>query len=308
MTTEPAADLAACPIGVVPIIWNNVDVPDLREPVPYQEVLDEIRRLGFDGCQFGAGFPEGTNLRAELETRGLRLAEVYAAIPCGVDGPTDGALDEARERLDLLTGAAGEVLVMAGTIVPERSVRSGRADGPDVPKLSEKGWARLAEVIVTVGDQARERGVTAAFHPHTGTFVETPEETATLAKRLRGTSVGICLDTGHYLVGGGDPVKAIRNLADQVLHVHLKDVDRDVLARLRNGDISTFHDALRERIFTELGSGALDLPGVLQALASVDYHGWLMIEQDTSWNPPAEAMAAAKRVLAFALRTLTSPA
>ena len=46
-----------------------------------------------------------------------------------------------------------------------------------------------------------------AFHPHAGTFIETPAEVERLAGRLETDLVGICLDVGHYLVGGGDPVR-----------------------------------------------------------------------------------------------------
>lgn len=301
LATDPPAGLGGCRIGVVPIIWNNVDVPDLREHTAYGEVLDEIQRLGFDGCQFGAGFPTGPALVEELQRRDLRLAEVYAAIECGMDGPLAGQVDLAARQLDLLTDAGGEVLVMAATIVPERSRHAGRAEHAGTPRLTDSGWNALIDLVTAIGAEARQRGVTAAFHPHTGTFVETPQEVARLARELKGSPVGVCLDTGHYLVGGGDPVQAISDLGDQIHHVHLKDVDPAVLARLRSGEIGDFHDALRARIFTELGNGILDLVGVLAALAASRYDGWLMVEQDTSWGPPSEATAMARRVLAFAL-------
>lgn len=288
-------------IGVVPIVWNNVDVPDLREPVDAGHVLDEIARLGFDGCQFGVGFPEGAALAGELRRRALRLAEVYAAIECDVDGPVDGAADGIRQRLDLLGEAGGEVLVLAGTIVPGRSVRAGRADHPGTARLSDRGWDRLVSLLAAVGARARERGVTAAFHPHAGTFVETPAETARLMAGLGDAAVGLCLDTGHYLVGGGDPVEAIESFGDRLVHVHLKDVDPAVLGRLRAGEVEDFHAALRARVFTEPGNGMLDLMRVLRALRRAGYGGWLMLEQDTSWGPPSEAAAVARRVLSFAL-------
>ena len=122
-----------------------------------------------------------------------------------------------------------------------------------------------------------------AFHPHTATWVESPDEVEALASRLPDTGAGLCLDVGHYLVGGGAPVRAIRRYGSLVTHVHLKDVDPAVLARLRSREIDGFSAAVRERIFTELGNGALDLRGVLATLDAVDYDGWLMVEQDSSW-------------------------
>ncbi|MGI8829567.1 MAG: sugar phosphate isomerase/epimerase family protein, partial [Candidatus Limnocylindria bacterium] len=109
---------------------------------------------------------------------------------------------------------------------------------------------------------------------------------------------------GHYLVGGGEPARAIRHYGTLVTHVHLKDVDASVLARLRSREIDGFGAAVRERIFTELGNGALDLHGVLTTLGAVNYSGWLMVEQDSSWLAPAEAAAVGGRVLRYALREL----
>src|SRR5512135_245327 len=84
--------LGACPVGVVPIVWNNADLSDLTPFVPPATVLDEIARLGYEGCQTGVGFPAGSELREELGRRGLRLAEVYASLPIRADGPTADAL------------------------------------------------------------------------------------------------------------------------------------------------------------------------------------------------------------------------
>ena len=77
-----------------------------------------------------------------------------------------------------------------------------------------------------------------------------------------------------------------------------------MLQRLRTREISGFEASVRERIFTELGNGALDLRGVLATLDAVDFDGWLMVEQDSSWLPPAEAAAVGRRVLDYAFREL----
>jgi inosose dehydratase len=113
--------------------------------------------------------------------------------------------------------------------------------------------------------------------------------------------VGICLDVGHHIVGGGDPVVALESLGERVTHVHLKDVDPLVMGQLSAGALSGLGEAVDHRIFTELGAGSLDLLGVLRALAARDYDGWLMVEQDSSWWPPSEAAAIGRRVLGRAL-------
>jgi inosose dehydratase len=296
--------LAGAPIGTVPILWNNVDFAELRLGTRADAILDDIARVGYDGCQLGLGFPEGEALRSTLAARELRLAEVYASIPANVDGPTDDALDEVRDRLRLLVAGGGEVFCVALDGSPDRDVAAGHATDDDTPQLTDAGWDRLVALLQTVAAETRATGARIAFHPHAGTYVETPAEVERLAAAIDAETLPFCLDVGHYLVGGGDPVAALRQFGARVTHVHLKDVDPGVLERLRRREVGSFGDAVRGRLFTELGSGALDLAGVLAALTERDYRGWLMVEQDSGWPPPSESAAIGRRVLAYALRGL----
>jgi inosose dehydratase len=290
------------PIGIVPIVWNNTDVETAGPRVPAEVILDEAARLGFDGVQDGLGFPAGDALRRELGRRGLRLAEVYAALPCSRDGPGPAALELGRARLEALHQAAGEVLVVAADLSPGRVERAGRAASPGTPQLSEAGWTSFATTLETLAREAHQLGHPLAFHGHAGTFVETPAEIDRLAASTDPDLVRLCLDVGHYTIGGGDPVAALRQYGGRVIHLHLKDVAADPLARLRDGRIGGFREALDARIFTELGTGVLDLVGILGVLAERGYEGWLMVEQDTTWKPPSESAAIGRNVLGFALR------
>ena len=290
-------------IGTVPILWNNVDLAELRLGTDALAILDEIARTGYEGTQLGLGFPEGDILRDELRRRGLRLAEVYVSLSATVEGPAGDALAIGRERLRLLVEGDGDVLCVALDLSASRTDRAARAGEPATPRLTEAGWAALSEVLDHLAAETIASGRRLAFHPHAGTFVETPDEVERLVEATD-AGVGICLDVGHYLVGGGDPVRALTTLGERVSHVHLKDVDPDVLARLRSGELTGFGEAIRQRLFTELGSGVLDLAGCLRALAARDYAGWLMVEQDSSWSPPSEAAAIGRRVLAASIAAL----
>ncbi len=293
------------PIGTVPILWNNVDQPNLAPAVDPATVLDEIARTGYEGTQEGRGFPRGQPLRDLLEDRGLRLAEVYVSIPCSTDGPPPGALEAARDRLAILHEGGGDVLVAALDGSPERSPWSGRAGEAATPRLTDDGWRRLVDLVETLAAETRDLGHGFAWHQHTATFIETADEADRLFEMTAaGGRVGICLDVGHWTVGGGDPVEAIRRYGRRVEHVHVKDVDAEVLARMRRGGIGGFDEAIRERLFTELGAGVIDLPAILRGLEAIDYSGWLMVEQDSCWGPPAESAAIGRRVLAAELRRL----
>jgi inosose dehydratase len=296
--------LAHAPIGTVPILWNNVDFEELRIGTDAETILDDIARTGYDGCQLGLGFPEGEALRSTLAARELRLAEVYASIPATVDGPTAEALADVRERLRLLVAGGGEVLCVALDGSPDRETAAGHATDADTARMTDAGWDALVGLLRTVSAETQAAGARLAFHPHAGTFVETPAEVERLAGTIESDVLPFCLDVGHCLVGGGDPVAALRRYGERVTHIHLKDVDPDVLGRLRRRDIAGFGDAVRQRLFTELGSGALDLDGLLAVLAERGYDGWLMVEQDSGWPPPAESASIGRRVLAAAIRRL----
>ena len=298
---RPGGRLAASPIGTVPILWNNVDLADLPHGTDATTILDEMARLGFDGTQLGIGYPTGPALRSALATRGLRLAEVYASLPATVDGPTPDALAIGRERLALLTAGGGEVLCVALDLSPDRERTAGRAAARGTPVLTDDGWTSLVDVLHDLARDVSAAGARFAFHPHAGTFVETPAEVARLVASTDPALVPLCLDVGHYLVGGGDPVDALRRYGSRVTHVHLKDVDGAVLAGLRDGRLAGFDDAVRARLFTELGAGVLDVDGVIDALDARGYDGWLMVEQDSCWGPPSESAAIGRRVLAAAL-------
>jgi inosose dehydratase len=303
--TDPSP-LSAAQVGVVPIVWNNVDIEDLTSQTPVDIILDAIARLRYAGCQFGRGFPEGSELRAALAGRGLRLAEVYAELPCTADGLAPDALDVGRARLAILHEAGGDVLVPALRVGGGRSEWVGRAGEPGAPRLSDPAWRGLAAVVDTLGREAVALGHRVAWHGHAGTYVETPEELERLMALTDPDVVGVCLDVGHYTVGGGDPVEAVRRFGQRVTHVHLKDVDPEVLASLRLGELTDFVAAIRNRLFTELGAGLLDLRGILRALADREFDGWLMVEQDSTWLQPGEAAAVGRGVLDFALRELAA--
>jgi inosose dehydratase len=300
--------LGGASVGTVPILWNNVDVEELRLGTAADAILDDITRTGYDGVQLGIGFPEGDDLRATLAARDLRLAEVYAAISATAEGPTSTALEEVRERLRLLVAGGGEVLCIAFDGSVERDASAGRAGDPATPRLTEDGWAATLDLLETIAAETRAAGARIAFHPHAGTWIETPDEVERLTSGIDAATLPLCLDVGHYTVGGGDPVEALRRYGDRVGHVHLKDVDPEVLAGLRAGALAGFGAAIRSRLFTELGAGVIDLDGILAVLAERRYDGWLMVEQDSTWSPPAESAAIGRRVLGAALRRTSLPA
>src|SRR6266542_273827 len=119
----------------------------------------------------------------------------------------------------------------------------------------------------------------AGYHHHAGTFVETPEEIARLCESTDPNVLGLCLDTGHYFFGGGDPVDAVRLYGERIRHLHLKDVQLPVLEAARRDGFG-FLAAVRRGVFCELGDGAVDLKKVIEKMRDVGYSDWAIVEQD----------------------------
>jgi inosose dehydratase len=108
-------------------------------------------------------------------------------------------------------------------------------------------------------------------------MVESGEETDRV---LAGSTIGLCLDTGHLLIGGGDPVAVARRHPDRVAHVHLKDVAADVAGRVRHAGLS-YTDGVRAGMYRPLGQGDVDVAAIVTSLEGAGYTGWYVLEQDT---------------------------
>jgi inosose dehydratase len=156
--------------------------------------------------------------------------------------------------------------------------------------LTDEQWRNLGEGLNELARRVAPLGMTVAFHNHVGTYVETPAETARLLDETDPALVGWCLDIGHLAFGGGNAIDMLPRYADRVRHVHVKDVDPDVLAQAKAGGWS-FGQALAQFIFPPLGEGMAQIPAVVAALRGVGYDGWYVIEQDTAPDPTAVARA-----------------
>jgi inosose dehydratase len=135
----------------------------------------------------------------------------------------------------------------------------------------------------------RERGYEPTFHHHAGTYVEAPWEIEELLAR---SDIGLCLDTGHLALGGGDPLRAIQDWGPRINHLHLKDIRRPVIdAAIREG--AGMMEVWRRGAFCRLGSGDLDIDAILKGVRALDYRGWLVVEQDMIPGPETPPDAAA---------------
>ena len=277
-----------------PITWGVSEVPAWGYRMAPARVLAEMRRLGLTATELGPpGYlPEDVaEMRSVLDAAGLRLAAGFLAVLLHEPGQRQAALAGVDKEAATLAAAGADTLVLAAAL-PE--------DGYDRrDTISRAAWIALAESLDAAGEIASERGLQLAFHPHAGTAVEKSEEVSTL---LEMTNVALCLDTGHLFLGGADPAQVARDAGTRVRHVHLKDVDAGLAARVQSGDLP-YAAAVRAGLYRPLGQGDLDVRAVLDELRRAGYDGWYVLEQDTALdaNPaPAEGpVRSARQSLEF---------
>ena len=167
-----------------------------------------------------------------------------------------------------------------------RRSKPGQADRDRSLGFDAEQWKHFAEGVEMTLARCRARGYEPTFHHETGTHVEAPWE---IEQVLELTPIGLCLDTGHLLLGGGDPVKAMEDWGGRINHVHLKDARKAVVEQIVK-EAAPVAEIWRRKAFCRLGDGDLDVDGVLERLRS-GYSGWLVVEQDVLPDPSGKPAA-----------------
>jgi len=266
---------------------------DLQEGLPDPDAfLAAVHDAGYGAVDLGPPGYLGVGSVLAARLAGHRLAL------CGGWIQLDADDDLASAHASLAAFAA----VPSG---PRPPVPTLAVDGPESPvagtpgRLDADGWAAYRQVLMRAATLCREHGFAPAFHQHVGTWIEHPDD---LDRLLEETDLDLCLDTGHLLLAGGDPVQVAGRWRERLRHVHLKDVRLDVARSLAGRPLE---ELWRRGAFCELGTGALDLPAFLAELG--DYPGWLVVEQDRILEPGeslSEATAAQARNRSLLRRAL----
>jgi inosose dehydratase len=253
-----------------PVSWG-VDFADAPGNPPWNEVLDGTVAAGYRWLELGPLGYLPPDVAPELRARGLGVTGGFVFEPLHDRATLPETIDVARRTAATVADLGGRYL----TII-DRPSREGSS-------------LAVAMAVEAVAGIAHARGLRPLVHPHAGTCLRFDDLEPLL------DLADLCLDTGHALYHGLDPVELYRRWSGRTACVHLKDLDPSRI----EGD---FWASVRAGAFRPLGQGALDLPVLLEALAEQDFDGWCVVEQDRvpGGSPVGDLVASRELVEALA--------
>ncbi len=276
-------------LATAPDAWGVWYADDPRQ-TPWERYLDEVRDAGFTATETG---PWGY-----LPTDPARLSDALSARGISICGsalvhllaPTD-AMQTLRPRLEQTCGllkamgAEWVVLMDDSDLPPPGKERA----------LSAESWrTMIANVTEAARYVAGEHGLSFAFHPHVGSGVETEAEVVRLLDETPAELVGLCFDFGHHAYTGADAIAFMKRYAERIPYYHFKNVDPVLLDKIQRENID-FITGFQSGVMCELDKGLVDFRTVVDFLASRDYAGYVVYEQDMYPCPPDKPLPIAKR-------------
>ena len=263
-------------LGVAPIAWSNDDMPELGGKTSLEQCLNEASRAGFTGIESGGKFPKKSHeLIPKLRKEKLELCSGWY----GAQLLKNTAKEEfslMKDQLQLFIDCNSPCMVFA-------EITNSVQGDPNIPlsrrpKLSKDDWSKLIARINDISKMMIDENMALAYHHHMGTVIETEEETKRLMESTI-DSVKLLIDTGHMLFAQGNSINLVKDFSEKLIHVHCKDIRKDVLDKSLKND-STFRQAFLDGAFTVPGDGCIDYKPFLKILKDKNYSGWLVVEAE----------------------------
>lgn len=265
-------------LGIHPINWVGEDVKEHGADTTFEQIVDDIQKLGLTGTEMGRKYPTDINvLKKELADRGISLVSQWKSVLFSDPAYREEELEAYRKHVQFLKE-------MGSTVISTAEVGGSLHFDPrrtpnekEVLRLDDAGWQSLAEGLNRAGAIAQEYGLKLTYHHHGGTVVESPKEIDRLMELTDPSLVYLLFDTGHTYYGGGDPLTVLRKHYNRIAYIHLKDIRQDVLDEARAEQVD-FVTCIRKGVFTVPGDGCLDFAPIFKELLDRDYRGWAMLE------------------------------
>lgn len=296
---------------------------------PLAEVLDYARELGCEAVELGAGgYPgRGHCNPGQLLSDSAVLEEFQRTVresgveisalschgnPLHPNEEVARAYDEDFRHTVRLASELGVGTVITFAGCPGDSEDSEKPNWvtcawpPDFLEVLEWQWnEKVAPYWREAAGFAEERGVRVAIEPHPG-FVVYNAETFWRLRDLAGDNVGVNLDPSNLFWQQIDPLAAVEELGESILHVHAKDTSFDPHQVARNGVLDKKEhtpDGGRSWVYRVVGRGhGLEFwKSFIRKLDGVGYTGALSIEHEDLSVDPEEGFREAAGLLRAAL-------
>ena len=269
-------------LGIAPIAWSNDDMPELGGETSLEQCLDEASQAGFIGIESGGKFPKTSKeLLPKLNNYNLNLCSGWYGGNLRQNS-TNEEKQLIRGQLDLFKDCKAPCIVFAevsGSIQgdPNRKLSTR-------PQMDNEEWNSFCNKLSEMGKFLEGEGMPLAYHHHMGTVIETHEDTIRLLENTD-DSVKLTLDTGHMLFAQGNSKKILEDFSSRIIHIHCKDIRKNVLDNSLENDLS-FRGAFLDGAFTVPGDGCIDYKPLFDILKVKNYSGWLVVEAE---QDPAKA-------------------
>lgn len=240
------------------------------EPADAEQAIEDVGRLGFHAFESFGNVIEAWEAKGGLDTvleaASLPLHSAYC--PVNLTDTTKRKEEVAKMVRwgGLIKKCGGSVAVIGPNGVERETYDFNAHRGHIVEALNE-----IAKALDGIG-------VVGALHQHTGTCVETRDETYAVMEAVDTRYVKFGPDVGQLQKGGSDPVKVVKDFLPVVRHVHVKDYD--------GGE--------HYLGYCPLGQGQVDVGAIVDALDGSGNDLVIMAELDPSDEMPLEPLEAAR--------------
>jgi inosose dehydratase len=273
---------AACPsialaqtrklkIGCTALIWGAVP----RTPENLATAVRDMASLGFHGFETFASIindmDEKGTLAPLLQQHRIPLVSGYATVQLIDTSTRKENLAQVIQWAKAIQKHGGRFMVLAPNGVKRQEY--------NFAEHRDKIIAGLNEYAKAVNDA----GLGAGLHQHTGTAVESREETYAVMEKADTRYLKFAPDVGQLQKGGADAAKVVKDFASITVHMHLKDYK------------GWEHFAG----YCPLGQGQVDLKSILDTVEAANPNANIMHELDGSQNAPYTPLETAKIGVAY---------
>lgn len=132
------------------------------------------------------------------------------------------------------------------------------------------------ELLAQVNDLVKKHNIKLAIHNHGpgDDLYSSPNDVHSKIKDLD-KRVGFCIDIGHVVRIGQDPIPMLEKYKDRLYDMHMKDMDK----------------AHPDGKPVEIGRGVIDIPGVVKMLKKINYQGYVAFEYEKDGDDPVAGLA-----------------